>query len=57
MQWLTEEERQLAVWRLQEDIGVEDWTSAADQRPLTGFILALKDPKVYVLLLRGLHLC
>lgn len=37
------------MWRLQEDIGVDDWTSAKDQHPLTGFTLALKDPKMYLL--------
>jgi hypothetical protein len=26
--WLTEEERQLAVYRLQKDIGEDNWTSA-----------------------------
>ncbi|CAK1361795.1 putative transporter [Cercospora beticola] len=49
--WLTEEEKQLAVWRLQEDIGVDDWTSSEDQSFFHGFILALKDIKVWILML------
>ena len=48
--WLSEEERQLAVWRLQEDIGVDDWTGSQDQSFWHGMILAFKDPKVYVLM-------
>lgn len=49
--WLTEEERQLAVWRLQEDIGVDDWTSAEEQHPLNGFKMALADGKTWLLML------
>lgn len=49
--WLTEEERQLAVWRLQEDIGVDDWTSSEDQHFFHGFVLALKDIKVWILMI------
>ncbi|KAK4542676.1 hypothetical protein LTR36_006248 [Oleoguttula mirabilis] len=48
--WLSEEERQLAVWRLQEDIGVDDWTSSEEQSFFHGFALALKDIKVWILL-------
>ena len=49
--WLTEEERQLAVWRLQEDVGVDDWTSSEDQSFFHGFTLAIKDIKVWILML------
>ena len=49
--WLTEEERQLAVWRLQEDIGVDDWTSSEEQSFWHGFALALKDIKVWILMI------
>ncbi|KAF2216262.1 hypothetical protein CERZMDRAFT_33691 [Cercospora zeae-maydis SCOH1-5] len=49
--WLTEEERQLAVWRLQEEVGVDDWTSSEDQPFFHGFTLAIKDIKVWILML------
>ncbi|KAF2673693.1 retrograde regulation protein 2 [Microthyrium microscopicum] len=49
--WLTPQERALAVWRLEEDIGVDDWTSSSAQSIWHGFALAVKDPKVYVLTL------
>ncbi len=51
--WLTEEERQLAVWRLEEDIGEDDWTSSKDQTLLHGLRLAFTDIKMYILV-RGL---
>lgn len=34
--WLTEEEKELAAWRLEEDIGEVDWVDAKDQNPLHG---------------------
>ncbi|KAF2124736.1 pantothenate transporter liz1 [Dothidotthia symphoricarpi CBS 119687] len=46
--WLTEEERQLAVYRLQEDIGEDDWTSAESQTFFHGLKLALVDIKTWV---------
>lgn len=46
--WLTEEERQLAVYRLQEDIGEDDWTSAESQTFFHGLKLALMDIKTWV---------
>ncbi|CAO2652486.1 Nn.00g007690.m01.CDS01 [Neocucurbitaria sp. VM-36] len=46
--WLTEEERQLAVYRLQEDIGEDDWTSAESQSFFNGLKLALMDIKTWV---------
>lgn len=48
--WLSEEERALAIWRLQKDIGVDDWTSSAAQSFWHGFTLAFKDVKTYVLM-------
>ncbi|KAK3941220.1 putative pantothenate transporter liz1 protein [Diplogelasinospora grovesii] len=48
--WLTEEERILAVWRLEEDIGQDDWTSSADQTFWQGAKLAFLDIKTYVLM-------
>lgn len=47
--WLNEEEVALAVWRLEEDIGQDDWTASDDQSMFHGFILALKDIKTWVL--------
>jgi hypothetical protein len=48
--WLTEEERQLAIWRLEEDIGEDDWTSSKDQSFWHGFKLAAQDAKMWVLM-------
>ena len=47
--WLTEEERQLAVWRLEEDIGEDDWTGSQDQTFFHGLKLAFLDVKMYIL--------
>ena len=47
--WLTEEERQLAVWRLEEDIGEDDWTGSQDQTFFHGMKLAFTDIKMYIL--------
>lgn len=47
--WLSEQERQLAVHRLQEDVGVAE-TEDEQHSFFHGFVLALKDPKTYVLL-------
>jgi hypothetical protein len=49
--WLTEEERQLAIWRLQEDIGEDDWVSSSDQSFWHGFKLAVQDIKMWVLMI------
>ncbi|KAF2194415.1 pantothenate transporter liz1 [Zopfia rhizophila CBS 207.26] len=47
--WLSEEERQLAVYRLQEDIGEDDWTGSASQSFFHGLKLALLDLKTWIL--------
>jgi MFS family permease len=47
--WLTEEERQLAVWRLDEDIGEDDWTSSEAQTFGHGLKLAVSDIKMWIL--------
>lgn len=47
--WLTESERQLAMWRLDEDIGEDDWTGTEQQSFLHGFQLALADVKMWIL--------
>jgi MFS family permease len=48
--WLTEEERQLAVWRLDEDIGEDDWVDSQHQSFKVGLKLAFSDIKMYVLM-------
>lgn len=48
--WLTEQERELAVWRLQEDIGEEDFgVGEGQERFWWGLKLAFADPKTYIL--------
>ena len=47
--WLTEEERQLAVWRLDEDIGEDDWVGSGPQTFFHGMKLAFQDIKMWIL--------
>lgn len=47
--WLTEEEVALATWRLEEDIGQDDWVNSEEQTFFHGFGLALADIKTWVL--------
>jgi hypothetical protein len=47
--WLTEEEKDLAAWRLEEDIGEDDWVNSEDQSFLHGAKLAFIDSKTWVL--------
>lgn len=49
--WLTSEQRELAAWRLDEDIGQSDWTGSKDQGFFHGLILAVKDVKVWILVI------
>ncbi|MCJ1435677.1 hypothetical protein MMC27_005052 [Xylographa pallens] len=48
--WLSEQERELAVWRLDEDIGEDDWVNSKAQTFGHGFMLAIKDAKMWVLM-------
>ncbi|MDI1487678.1 MAG: hypothetical protein OHK93_006949 [Ramalina farinacea] len=48
--WLTEAEKQLAIWRLDEDIGEDDWVSAQQQTFFHGFKLAVEDVKMWILM-------
>lgn len=48
--WLSEEERQLATWRLEEDIGQDDWVDSKQQTFLEGAKMAFSDIKTYVLM-------
>lgn len=49
--WLSEEEKQLAVWRLDEDIGEDDWVSSEQQSLWYGFKLAVQDIKMWIMML------
>ncbi|OLN93049.1 putative transporter C1002.16c-like protein 13 [Colletotrichum chlorophyti] len=48
--WLSEEETALAIWRLEEDIGEDDWTGSQAQTFWHGFKTALEDVKTWILL-------
>ncbi|KAF6231786.1 hypothetical protein HO173_010088 [Letharia columbiana] len=48
--WLTEEERQLAIWRLEEDIGEDDWIDSSQQTFFHGMNLAFQDIKTWILM-------
>jgi MFS family permease len=48
--WLTDEERQLAIWRLEEDIGEDDWVDSQHQSFKVGLKLAFSDIKTYILM-------
>ena len=49
--WLTEDERELAIWRLNEDIGEDDWVGSGQQTFLHGIKLALADIKMWILVI------
>lgn len=49
--FLTEQERQLAVWRLDEDIGEDDWVGSEAQTYWQGFKLAVQDVKMWILMI------
>jgi predicted MFS family arabinose efflux permease len=49
--WLTDEERELAIWRLQEDIGEDDWKGSAEQSFWHGLKLACQDLKTWILMI------
>ncbi|KAK4144298.1 putative tartrate transporter [Dichotomopilus funicola] len=49
--WLTDEERTLAIWRLQEDIGEDDWVGSEEQTFWEGAKLAFIDTKTYIMML------
>jgi hypothetical protein len=48
--WLTQEERELAIWRLEEDIGADDWVDSQHQSFMVGLKLAFSDVKTYILM-------
>lgn len=47
--WLTEQEVAMAVWRLEHDIGEDDWVTSEEQTFFQGFTAAVKDVKMWVL--------
>ncbi len=47
--WLTEQEREMAVWRLEEDVGEDDWLDSQHQNFGMGLKLAFTDIKTFVL--------
>ena len=47
--WLTEDEKQLAAWRLEEDIGQDDWVDSRQQTFFHGLKLAFQDAKMWIL--------
>ena len=47
--WLSEEEKELAIWRLEEDIGEDDWVDSEEQSFLAGAKLAFSDTKTWIL--------
>ncbi|KAL1967461.1 hypothetical protein VTN77DRAFT_3246 [Rasamsonia byssochlamydoides] len=49
--WLTQEEKELAAWRLEEDIGEDDWVDSEHQSFLHGAKLAIMDIKTWILML------
>ncbi|RAL01117.1 MFS general substrate transporter [Aspergillus ibericus CBS 121593] len=48
--WLTTDEKVLAAWRLEKDIGEDDWVDNEHQSMFNGAKLAFKDPKTWLLL-------
>ncbi|KAJ5819061.1 hypothetical protein N7474_004652 [Penicillium riverlandense] len=49
--WLSDEEKELAAWRLEEDIGEDDWIDSEQQSFLHGAKLAVMDIKTWILML------
>lgn len=50
--WLTEQERELALWRLKIDAaGESDWTEGKEQPLVDGFKMVVKDPLNWVLVI------
>jgi hypothetical protein len=39
--WLKDDEKAMAVWRLEEDIGTDDWVSSEEQSLYKGALLAV----------------
>ena len=47
--WLSPEEKELAIWRLDEDIGEDDWVGSQQQTFWHGLSLAAKDIKMWIM--------
>jgi len=48
--WLSKEEKAMAMWRLEQDIGEKDWQGGKKENLLHGAKLAAMDVKTYLLL-------
>ncbi|KAE8355945.1 MFS general substrate transporter [Aspergillus coremiiformis] len=48
--WLSDNEKELAAWRLEEDIGEDDWVDREQQSVFYGATLAFTDSKTYLLM-------
>ncbi|KAE8330335.1 MFS general substrate transporter [Aspergillus sergii] len=48
--WLNDDEKALAAWRLEEDIGEDDWVDSEHQTMFEGAKLAVMDPKTWLLI-------
>ena len=48
--WLTPAEKQLATWRLEEDIGQDDWVDSRQQTFIHGARLAAADVKMWIMM-------
>lgn len=46
--WLSEQERDMALWRLRREVGKDDWTSPEEQSTMFGFNMAMRDAKVWI---------
>ena len=48
--WLTPIEKDMAMWRLEVEVGTEDWAGGKNEKLTHGLKLAFSDPKTYVLM-------
>lgn len=46
--WLSEQERDMALWRVRREVGKDDWTSTEEQSTMFGFKMAMRDVKVWI---------
>ncbi|ODQ77577.1 hypothetical protein BABINDRAFT_53940 [Babjeviella inositovora NRRL Y-12698] len=47
--FLSQQEKDVVVWKLHREVGTDDWVSAEDQSFKTGFTLAIRDIKVWLI--------
>ncbi|KAA8905772.1 hypothetical protein TRICI_005229 [Trichomonascus ciferrii] len=46
--WLSDQERDMAMWRLRREVGKDDWVSSEEDSTIAGFKMAVKDIKVWI---------